>query len=244
MHFAQARGKSLAEHNGVPGAYDTGVCAICPNRLTVERILISEFGPLCEARLERTGDIDMKEKLTKDLMIPLEEYAVVHENDTVLEALSKLQSAQKRVPPGRQPHRAILVSNDEGEIIGKIGHLAFLKALEPKYAALGDLGVLSRAGITDEFITSIKDQIGFFSNGLATRCLRVGTVKAGDIMHPVKEHIDESSSLSEAIHKVIMWQTLSVLVTRGKRVIGLIRLSDLFQEITEEILEVTMERSH
>jgi predicted transcriptional regulator len=52
-------------------------------------------------------------------------------------------------------------------------------------------------------------------------------------MHPLTEHIDENATLSEAIYRFVMWDTLSILVTKGDEAVGLLRLSDLSQEITE-----------
>ena len=37
------------------------------------------------------------------------------------------------------------------------------------------------------------------------------------------------------IHKIVMLQTLSILVKRGEAVTGLLRLSDLFDEIVREM---------
>jgi hypothetical protein len=40
-----------------------------------------------------------------------------------------------------------------------------------------------------------------------------------------------------AIHKIIMWQCLSVLVKRGNEVVGILRTSDLINEIENCILK-------
>ena len=54
----------------------------------------------------------METKTVKDLMLPLEEYAVVHEDATLREAMMALDQAQNRVHAGRQPHRAVLVADE------------------------------------------------------------------------------------------------------------------------------------
>ena len=72
----------------------------------------------------------------KDLMLALSEYAVVDESATVLDALRTLQRSQDRLPPDRQPHRAVLVRNERGEIIEKLHHFAFLRALVPDRKAM------------------------------------------------------------------------------------------------------------
>jgi hypothetical protein len=54
-------------------------------------------------------------------------------------------------------------------------------------------------------------------------------------MHPITECIDENAALIDAINKTCMWQTLSIPVSRNGEIVGLLRLSDLFVELTEQI---------
>ncbi len=46
----------------------------------------------------------------KELMVPLEEYAILSEEATLLDAVHALAEAQTKLPPDRQPHRAVLVT--------------------------------------------------------------------------------------------------------------------------------------
>ncbi len=177
----------------------------------------------------------MDTKRVKDLMVPLDEYAVVPEEATLLEAVIALEEAQKRLPDGRAPHRAVLVTDKNKRIVGKVGQLAFLKALEPKYNVLGDLEMLARAGVQAEFISSMMENYQFFQDNLTDLCWRGRNIRVRDVMRPVAEHIDENASLREAIHQIIMLQTLSILVTRGSDVIGLLRLSDLYEEVAMQM---------
>ncbi len=179
----------------------------------------------------------MENTSVKDLMIPLEEYAVVPENSILLDALKNLEQAQQNVPQGRQQHRAVLVADTSGKIVGKIGHRSFLKALEPKYGALGDISILSKAGMSSEFIESMMDNFQLFQDDLSVLCKQACNKKVKDVMHPLTENIDENASLREAIHKIVMLQTLSILVKRGSEVVGVLRLSDLFDEIKREIID-------
>jgi len=47
------------------------------------------------------------------------------------------------------------------------------------------------------------------------------------------EYIDENATLAEAAHQLVIYPFLSLLVTRGDRVVGILRLSDLFSKICE-----------
>lgn len=177
----------------------------------------------------------MKTKLVKDIMLPLDEYAVVPMDSTIRDAFLALDRAQLKLPPGSEPHRAVLVSDKNDKIVGKLGHLAFLKALEPKYKIFGDLDKLSRAGVNEEFINSMMDNFRFWGEDIIVLCRRAHTIKVKDVMKPVTENIDENATLTEAMHRILMWQTLSILVIREDKVVGILRLSDLFRVISEYI---------
>ncbi|MDP8240588.1 MAG: CBS domain-containing protein [Candidatus Hatepunaea meridiana] len=177
----------------------------------------------------------MAEKTAKELMLPISEYAVISEDATLLDALKALDQAQVNLLPDRQPHRAVLITNKDGKIIGKLGHLGFLKALEPKYSVLGDVEHLAKSGLSSEFINSMMSNYRFWSESKSDICSRACNMKIKQVMHAVEESIDENSSLPEIIHQMVMWQTLSILVTRNKEVVGILRLSDLFTEVADII---------
>ncbi len=180
----------------------------------------------------------MDTKKVKDLMVSLEDYAIVDENATLLDAVVELERAQSRLAEGRMKHRAVLIRNRNGKIIGKLGHLAFLKALEPKYSTLGDLSTLARAGLSPEFVNSMMDTYRFWDYKLVDICKRARNIKVKDVCHPITENIDENAPLTEAIHKFVMWQSLSIPVTRGSEIVGLLRLSDLYTEMARLIKTV------
>jgi CBS domain-containing protein len=177
------------------------------------------------------------QKYVIDVMLPLDEYAVVEEEDTLYEAFIALEEAQKKRPQGRQKHRAVLVRNNKNEIVGKLGHLGFLKALEPGYKNLGKLDMISKAGLTKEFITSMMKNFDLLQDDLDDIRNRTKTIKMKDVMRPMTEQVDVNDTINEAIHKIIIWQILSVLVTKSGQVVGILRISDLFDEVSRSIIQ-------
>lgn len=177
----------------------------------------------------------METKRVRDLMLTLNDYATVSQDASLVEALRALEQAQVRLPPERQPHRAVLIVDDEGRVVGKIGQLGFLKALEPKYSHLGDLHTLSRAGLSTDFLNSMMENLRLWSDSMSEVCRRARLIRVKDAMTPVAESIDEDAPITEAIHTIVVRQTLSILVTRGEAVVGILRLSDLFTEVAESV---------
>lgn len=45
------------------------------------------------------------------------------------------------------------------------------------------------------------------------------------------EYVEEEAGLDEAIHRLVMGHHQSLLVTRGEKIVGIFRLSDLFAEV-------------
>jgi CBS domain-containing protein len=173
----------------------------------------------------------MRQKLVRDLMIPLSEYVVVSSETTLKEALRTLLVSHEQLTAGRHPHRAVLVADQKGEIVGKLGQRGFLEALEPKYKVLGDVERLPKAGLSEGFVNTIMDDLRFWQDDLQVVCSRAGTIRIDQVMKPMDARIDESASLTEAIHLIVMAQALSILVTRHEKVVGILRLSDLFVEV-------------
>jgi hypothetical protein len=80
-------------------------------------------------------EVAVKSFLMKDLMVPLSEYATVTEDATLYEAVLALEAAQENFEDKhtRYCHRAILILDKDGHVIGKLSQLDVLRALEPKY---------------------------------------------------------------------------------------------------------------
>ena len=65
--------------------------------------------------------------------------------------LIALEKAQEKFDQSRYRHRAVLIYDKNDNIIGKVSQLDVLRALEPKYEAMGIPGSLSRFGLTKRF---------------------------------------------------------------------------------------------
>ena len=180
----------------------------------------------------------MERKKVKDLMVPLSEYPKVKTDTSLLGAVRVLHEARKNSPSERQPFQAILIVDKNDNVIGKIGQLAILKALEPECHVAENLGTLAKAGISSQYLDQAMEHYRILQQGLLDLCTSSGNTKVSNVMHPVTEHIDEETSVCEAIHKIVVWQTQSILVTKDSVPIGLIRLVDICDEIINHMIEL------
>jgi len=178
----------------------------------------------------------MYQKRVKDLMIPVSEYPTVNQDAFMIDAIIALKTANDNIEVGKKHYRAVLVSNNEGKVVGKIGHISFLKALEPKYNDVFDMEKLSRLSLSRDFIDSMVQHYNLWGNDSLDLCTIAKTLTCKSIMLPIEQRIEENDSITEAIHKIIMWQTLSLLVTSGDEIIGIIRLSEIYDSIRDHVI--------
>ena len=173
--------------------------------------------------------------LVQDLTLSLTEYAVVDEDATILDALRALDESQAALPPGRQPHRAVLVRDARGVIVGKLHYFAFLRALLSQRRAMPDGAMLDRAGVGDDLLDASLATLGMLTDELVNVCVRARHVRVRDVCTPATAGIDAQASLADAGAAFVRHQTLSLLVQRGGRTVGILRLSDLFDELARQI---------
>ena len=175
--------------------------------------------------------------LVKDVMVGLADYATVSEDATLLDAVKALEEAQRGFDKSRDRHRAILVLDKHNHVAGKLSQLDVLKGLEPNYDKIGDFRATSRFGFSADFIKSLMKTHGLWERPLHDLCGKAGKIKVRDIMYtPTEgEYVAEVATLDEAVHQLIVGHHQSLLVTRGKEIVGILRLTDVFREVTQII---------
>jgi CBS domain-containing protein len=177
----------------------------------------------------------MKSYPVKDLMVPLSEYATVTEGATLYEAVLALEEAQEKFEDRhtRYRHRAILVLGKDGKVIGKLSQLDVLKALEPKYDGMIQGEGSHRYGFTKQFMQSMLDNYQLFADPLSDICCKAGEQNVKKFMSTPSEgeFVSEDASLDVAVHQLILGRHQSLLVTRGDRIVGILRLTDVFASI-------------
>jgi len=183
----------------------------------------------------------VKTLTVKDLMVPLSEYATVSADATLYEAVLALEKAQESFEDShtRYRHRAILVLDKDGNVVGKLSQLDVLKALEPKYQNIIEGRGPQRFGFTKQFMQSMLQEYHLFSGSLEDICSKAGERNVGQFMYAPGEgeYVTEEASMGEAVHQLIMGHHQSLLVTRDKKIVGILRLTDVFAAVFHKMKE-------
>lgn len=179
----------------------------------------------------------MKTIRVKDLMVPLESYATAPEDATLSEAVAALEKAQKAFDQTRYKHRAVLICNKEGNVVGKLSQIDVLRGLESKYWEIGGQDALDRFGLSQGYLKSMMEQYSLWDKPMRDICRKATDIKVKDIMYtPTEgEYVKEDATLNEAIHQLVMGRHQSLLVLSGEKITGVLRLTDVFMEVVQSI---------
>jgi CBS domain containing-hemolysin-like protein len=180
----------------------------------------------------------MESLCVKDLMVPISEYAAVRVGTSLLDAILELEKAQEAYTTSKYQHRAILVLDQDDTVIGKISQLRLLKAVETRDDLINGLDILRSFNFSDDYIVSQRQKRRLQEPIIDREYLhRVTDKKVEEFMQKPTpgEIVSEESSLDIAIHKLVSGTHLSLLVTREEKIVGILRIADVFAAVFHEM---------
>lgn len=179
----------------------------------------------------------MKLNTVKNLMVPLSEFIAISEEATLYEAVIALEKDREAFDQNRYRHRVVLVHDRNNKIVGKVGQFDVIHALEPKYGEIEDQISLSRFGYTAMDMKSLLKEYKLWNKPLNDICQKANQYKIKSFMHtPTEgEYVDENAALDEAINQIFIGRHQSLLVTREKEIVGILRQTDIYMEIVQSI---------
>jgi len=176
--------------------------------------------------------------LVKDLMVPISEYATVVVGTSLIDAVKTLEQAQEAYTMSKYQHRAVLVLDESGSIVGKISQLRALKALEPEFKSNTEIEELKAFNFSDNYISKLRDLYRSHGKIVSNHSLKeASSKKVEEFMQTPQpgEYVAEDCSLDEAIHRLVAGTHLSLLVTREEKIVGILRISDVFAAVFKEM---------
>jgi predicted transcriptional regulator len=172
-------------------------------------------------------------------MVPLSEYAAVPKGSTLFDAVMALEKAQEEFDHTQYRHRAVLIMDKKNRVVGKLAQMDVLRALEPKDESLEEIESMGQFGFSEKIILQLKRKR--LSKGVSMKdlCTQAVNLKVEDFMQTLSEgeYVDESTSIDVANQQLISGNHLALLVTRGKDIIGILRLSDVFAAVFHTMKE-------
>ena len=158
--------------------------------------------------------MEAKKKI-KDMVIPLSEYPHLPYWATLREAIVQFNAAYEI------GHHTVLVFDEAYKLVGILLQKDVLKGLEPKFAQHYEDGVPI---FWDELLQT----------GSEKRLAR--PVK--ELMSEVKATIDIDDSILKASHIMLQEDNYLLPVMEGDKLIGVLRMDELFHDITNTVLNL------
>jgi|UniRef100_A0A7C5AKE2 CBS domain-containing protein len=169
-----------------------------------------------------------KEKKVKDFMIPLEDYPHIPYWFTLRQAMAIVREASIRFEGAFEP-RAVLVFDEKYQLVGMLTLRDIIRGLEPRFLKEGK-EVEGVKVPSDPSLSVIMGEL--FGPGLKEASQR----PVSEVMSPIKVTVDADAPIAKALFLMIKENVGMMPVMQDHKVMGMVRLSDLFKEISDLVL--------
>jgi CBS domain-containing protein len=164
-----------------------------------------------------------QEKKVQELMIPLEDYPHIPYWFTLRQAMAIVRETSIKYEGQFEP-RAVLVFDEKYQLMGILTLRDIIKGLEPRF--MQESGLIKG---DSNLAVLISDLFGLN--------LKEASQKAvSEAMSPIKVTVQGSDPIAKAVFLMIKENVGMMPVIQDSKVAGMIRLSDLFGEISKMVL--------
>ncbi|MFZ5453886.1 MAG: HPP family protein [Thermodesulfobacteriota bacterium] len=163
------------------------------------------------------------EKRVKDLMIPLEDYPHIPYWFTLRQAMAIVREAAIKFEGSFEP-RAVLVFDEKYQLMGILTLRDIIRGLEPRF-------------LQETSLVKGDPNLAVLMGDLFGPGLKEASQKpVSEVMSPIKVTVQGSDLVAKAIFLMVKENVGMMPVIQDHKVAGMVRLSDLFKEISELVL--------
>lgn len=181
----------------------------------------------------------MEPVTVKDIMVPIDEYTTVSQEASLYEAIVALGNAQVDFDEEHYKHRAVLVLDVDNQVVGKLSQIDVIRGLEPGYRDKDHLPEIKHWALSRKTVATMMEDMHLWQEPLKDICKKSAAIHVRDIMYTPEdgEYVDQDASLNEAIHQLVVGRHQSLLVLKGNKVTGILRLVDVFSALLQIVNE-------
>lgn len=176
-------------------------------------------------------------KKVREIMIPIENYAVVDPGATLREAVLSLRRSYCKIETGfctETGPRTILVVDSSGKLVGLLDFRSLLKVLVPEVA--GKLSQkLAALEVSVVFMEGAAEEQDPSRENLTTRVLKNARVQVKEIIQKSLGHISADAEIIEALKLIFRKRLIVLPVYDQDRLVGVVRDVDLFLSVADII---------
>ena len=163
------------------------------------------------------------DKKVKDLMIPLEDYPHIPYWFTLRQAMAVVREATVKFEGAFEP-RAVLVFDEKYQLMGILTLRDMIKGLEPNF-------------LQETSLVKMDPNLTALTGDLSGPTMRAASQRpVSEVMSPITVTVDGSAPIPKALYQMIQENVGLMPVMQAGKVAGMIRLSDLYNEIAQMVL--------
>jgi|UniRef100_A0A7C3Z0Z2 CBS-domain-containing membrane protein len=171
-------------------------------------------------------------KKVKDLMIPLVDYPHIPYWFSVRQAIAMIKAAaadrEVRIEP-----RFVLVFDEKYQLLGYLGFKEMLTGIEPRFLRRPEAAHMQGAKPLE-----LDPLLGVLWEDLFGRgCKEEANKPVKEVMTPVKATVKADDPLVKAAYAMAQAGLEILPVMEEGKVVGIVRLDDIFKEITAAVLD-------
>lgn len=169
----------------------------------------------------------MIDKLTKDIMVPLEEYPCIAETITLRDAIMEMAVQIVKKDQSSLPRVALVFDEDMHDLRGVLRRRDIMRGLEPRFLGGGSLDYQEKL-----FDVEIDPNLSELSHDKLVAGMRKraeGLVR--DFMTPIRVSIDSEDHVMKAVYEMVSENVSLLPVLKDGKVVGVVRSVDVLSEI-------------
>ncbi len=163
--------------------------------------------------------------VVRDLVIPLEDFPHLNENQTLHDAVEVLLSYTCG-EYGRIRYAELLILNDRNQLSGRVTLQNILLNLDPRLKEASKVKGFEGKG------AGFLDLIILWEDSFFVECRKWSHILIKDLMSPIKHIVKGSDPVLKALAIMTNTQNLVLPVIDEGRILGVIRLKEIFKTIT------------
>jgi len=163
--------------------------------------------------------------VVRDLVIPLEDFPHLNENQTLHDAVEVLLSYTCG-EYGRIRYAELLILNDRNQLSGRVTLQNILLNLDPRLKEASKVKGFEGKG------AGFLDLIILWEDSFFVECRKWSHIPIKDLMSPIKHIVKGSDPVLKALAIMTNTQNLVLPAIDEGHIIGVIRLKEIFKTIT------------
>lgn len=166
--------------------------------------------------------------LVKDLTIPLDRYPHLNENQTLQDAVNQIRSFTVG-EKDRIRYPCLLIVNDQNQLVGRVTLKDLFHGLAPRLKE-----ATTKSGKFEGKVSEFPNLAILIEDSFFAGCKHLSHKKINAFMSKIPLFIDADSPLLKALVIMLSSENSTLPVMDKDKIIGVIRLEELFTEITRQ----------